>query len=55
MNDEELMKQCVELAKQGIDLEELFRNMEPFFKIASEVMGIALKNYNFIKSKNDGD
>lgn len=46
--DEELLKQCVELAKQGIDLEELFENLKLLFKVADKIIALALKNYNFI-------
>ena len=51
VKDEELMKQCIELAKKGIDLEELFENMKPLFEIADELMALALKNYNFINGR----
>lgn len=53
--DEEILKlkQCIELAKQGIDLEKLFEAMKPLFKIANEIMELALKNYNFIKNKSE--
>lgn len=49
--DEEILKQCIELAKQGIDLEKLLEDMKPLFKMANEIMELALKNYNFIKNK----
>ena len=51
VKDEELMKQCIELAKKGIDLEELFENMKPLFEIAYGIMALALKNYNFINDR----
>lgn len=54
INEEILkLKQCIELAKQGIDLEKLLEDMKPLFKIANEIMGLALKNYNFIKNKSE--
>lgn len=51
VKDEELMKQCIELAKKGIDLEELFENMKSLFEIADGLMALALKNYNFINDR----
>lgn len=53
--DEEILKlkQCIELAKQGIDFEKLLEDMKPLFKIANEIMELALKNYNFIKNKRE--
>lgn len=50
--DKEILKQCIELAKQGIDLEKLtYEDIESFFEIVNEIMTLALKNYNFIKDK----
>ncbi len=50
--DEKLYKQCIELAKQGIDIEQLFKDLEPLMKIAKSVIDLAIKNYNYLKGKN---
>ena len=50
--DEKILKQCIELAKQGIDLEKLtYEDIKSFLEIVNEIMTLALKNYNFIKDK----
>lgn len=50
MKDEELMKQCVELAKQGIDLEKVYKSLSSVFDICKEIMELAIKNYKFMKN-----
>lgn len=48
--DEELMKQCIELARQGIDLEKVYESLKPIVDICKEMMDLAVKNYKFMKS-----
>ena len=49
--DEELMKGCIRLAIQGIDLEEIMTISDlEGYKII-KCMRLAMKNYNFIKRK----
>ena len=44
----ELMEQCMELAKLGIDLEKLFDDLEPLFEIVKQVIDLGIKNYNYL-------
>lgn len=53
--DEKLMEQCIELAKQGIDLEKLFKDMQPIFDVIKKVNDLSIKNYKFIKGLKDSD
>lgn len=47
--DEELMKGCIELARQGIDLEEIKNGLDPILDKLIKWIKLAIKNYNFIK------
>lgn len=53
--DEKLMEQCIELAKQGIDLEKLSESMKPIFDVIKETINLGMKNYKFIKGLKDSD
>ena len=48
--DEELMKQCIELARLGIDLEKVSESLKSIFNIGKQVMELSIKNYKFMKS-----
>ena len=49
MNDEELMKNCIELTRQGIDIEKVYKSLEPLFNMCKEITELAVKNYKFLK------
>ena len=52
--DKEIMNFSIELARQGIDLEKLMKDLEPVFDVVKEATKLAVKNYNFMKGiKND--
>ena len=51
--DEKLMEQCIELARQGIDLEKVSESLKPIVDICKEMLELAVKNYKFIKSKKE--
>lgn len=51
MSKDETMKFCIEMAKQGVDLEQLFKDLKPIFDIAKQVSELAIKNYKFLTKK----
>ena len=53
--NKKVMEQCVQLAKQGINLEKLYEDLEPFFNICNQIFDLAIKNYNFLCKKKDGN
>ncbi len=46
--DKQKMEFCMEMAKKGIDLEKLFKDLEPIFEIINEISALAVKNYKFL-------
>lgn len=51
--NEKLMKECMELAKQGIDLEELSKDLESIFNICEMIYDLGIKNYKFLMKEGD--
>lgn len=49
--DEKLIQACYDLARNGIDLENLFKSIDPLLKVLKEVVDLTLKNYKFLKEK----
>lgn len=44
------MKQCIELARLGIDLEKVSESLKSILNIGKQVMELSIKNYKFMKS-----
>jgi hypothetical protein len=51
--DEKLMEFCIEMARQGIDIEKLFKDLEPVFEVAKQIADLGIKNYKFMKGLKD--
>lgn len=53
--DKKIMEACIELAKQGIDIEEVCKSLEPLFDVCKQIVELAIKNYKFIKGGVNND
>lgn len=53
--NKEIMGFALELAKQGIDLEKLIKDLEPIFNICKQVAELGIKNYEFLMKGNKNE